>query len=307
MQTDPFLKATALVKRYGSFTAVDHIDFEVFKGACFGFLGPNGAGKTSVMKMIQCFSPITEGTIEIDRMQVGHDDRKIKSIIGVAPQENSLDTDLSVTQNLVIYGRYYSLSHNNAKKRSAELLKLFHLQEKADVKIRELSGGMQRRLLIARALMSNPKLLILDEPTTGLDPQARSVIWQKLTSLKEEGVTILLSTHYMEEAKKLCDEIALMDKGHILAVGAPDNLLAEHIGAEVLEIVPSDGHRKELVAMLNAMQAKFERYDDRFAIYIKRDGEQAAELVRSAPGTLEWREPRLEDLFLKMTGDWSDQ
>ncbi len=227
------VEGVQVVKKYGDFTAVNRVDFAVRRGECFGFLGPNGAGKTSVMKMIQCFLPITSGSITVDGYHVGKDDRKIKYITGVAPQDETLDTDLTVITNLTMYAEYFDIQKSKALDRALRLLKLFHLEERPDISVRALSGGMRRRLTIARALINEPKLLILDEPTTGLDPQARREIWRKLKSLKEEGVTMILTTHYMEEATRLCDRVAIMDEGEILMTGAPAKLIEENMGGEM--------------------------------------------------------------------------
>ena len=230
----PIIEARNLVKQYGKLMAVDHISFQVKYGECFGFLGPNGAGKTTTMRMIYGFSPLTGGDLSIFGMSTVHDMRAIKRRIGVTPQEFSLDPDLNVLQNLLIYARYFDLSSSEATGRAEELLEFFHLSEKKKEKIDSLSGGMKRRLLMARALVNKPELLILDEPTTGLDPQSRHSMWDKLRALRTQGVTTVLTTHYMQEARELCDRIAVIDFGKIVEEGQPEDLIKKH-GVKDLE------------------------------------------------------------------------
>ncbi|MGO9380150.1 MAG: ABC transporter ATP-binding protein [Dissulfurispiraceae bacterium] len=219
-----------LVKDYGTFRAVDSIDFEIARGEFFGFLGPNGAGKTSVMRVIYCFMPPTSGEVRIFDLDVIDSPSLIKAKIGVMPQENNLDPDLSVLENLVVYARYFDIPKKESLPRALELLEFVDLREKALVKIDHLSGGMKHRLLLARSLINNPELLILDEPTTGLDPRSRHSVWDKLNQLKAKGTTLVLTTHYMEEAEKLCDRVAIMDLGKIVAVDTPARLMAMHGG-----------------------------------------------------------------------------
>ena len=230
------IEAQNLVKTYGDFTAVNDISFEVLKGECLGFLGPNGAGKTTTMRMIYGFSPPTSGTLHVFGMPVQNGMREIKRRIGVAPQEMSLDPDLRVIQNLLIYANYFDLPSQEANLRADELLKFFHLEDKKNSPIDKLSGGMKRRLVVARALVNRPEVLILDEPTTGLDPQSRHLMWEKLASLKKEGVTIVLTTHYMEEAERLCDRILLVDFGKIIEQGHPNELIQKHNVKNVEEL-----------------------------------------------------------------------
>jgi lipooligosaccharide transport system ATP-binding protein len=219
-----------LIKDYNSFRAVDHVDFEIMKGECFGFLGPNGAGKTTVMSIIYCFIPPTSGQVKVFGMDAAGNPGGIKSKIGVMPQDDNLDPDLSVLENLIVYAGYFDISKKDSFHLAWELLKFVELEEKAAVKITSLSGGMKRRLLLSRALINNPELLILDEPTTGLDPHSRHSVWEKLNYLKSKGATLLLTTHYMEEAEKLCDRVAIMDSGKIITIESPLNLMQLHGG-----------------------------------------------------------------------------
>ncbi len=228
------IEAKNLVKRFGDLIAVNGISFQVQKGQCFGFLGPNGAGKTTTMKMIYGFSPLSEGELTIFGLPAGMNEREIKRRIGVAPQEMSLDPDLTVIQNLKIFARYFDLSKEKTEKKCEDLLNFFHLKEKSEQPIDHLSGGMKRRLLVARALMNEPEVLILDEPTTGLDPQSRRVMWERMQELKERGVTLLLTTHYMDEAESLCDQIVVIDYGKIIAEGKPQELIQKQ-GVKNLE------------------------------------------------------------------------
>lgn len=222
--------AQGLIKDYNGLRAVNGVDFAIRQGECFGFLGPNGAGKTTVMRVISCFLPPTAGSVTVFGMDVARDPSMIKSRIGVMPQDNNLDPDLSVFENLIVYARYFDVRKKDAIRLARVLLDFVEIQDKANVKIEQLSGGMKHRLLLARALVNNPDLLILDEPTTGLDPHSRRAVWDKLNHLKFRNTTLLLTTHYMEEAEKLCDRVAIMDSGGIVAVDAPENLMAAHGG-----------------------------------------------------------------------------
>jgi lipooligosaccharide transport system ATP-binding protein len=233
---DLVVKARDLVKRYDGFTAVDGISFEVRRGECFGFLGPNGAGKTTTMRMIYGFSAPTAGALEVFGLPVTQNTRAIKRRVGIAPQELSLDPDLLVLQNLLIYASYFDIPRIEAHRRANELLDFFHLQDKQGEKLDYLSGGMKRRLLVARALINKPEVLVLDEPTTGLDPQSRHDMWARIRDLKSQGVTTILTTHYMEEAEELCDRIVLIDHGKIVEEGRPEDLIAKH-GVDSLEAV----------------------------------------------------------------------
>src|SRR5580765_1823141 len=234
------IHARGLVKRFGDFTAVDGIDVEVSRGEAFGFLGPNGAGKSSTMRMIGCVSPVTDGTLRILGKDPAIDGAQIRARLGVVPQQDTLDFELTVRENVLIYGRYFGLSRRELKPRIDELLDFVQLTERADDKVEPLSGGMKRRLTIARSLVNDPDLLLLDEPTTGLDPQARHVIWDRLYRLKRRGVTLLLTTHYMDEAEQLCDRLVVMDKGKIVAHGSPRQLIDRYSSREVLELRISD-------------------------------------------------------------------
>ena len=224
------VSAKNLTKDYKSLRAVDHIDFEISSGECFGFLGPNGAGKTTVMRMIYCFLPVTSGELKVVGLDVADHQSEIKSRTGVMPQENNLDPDLSVFENLVVYARYFDIPKKVSSGRAWELLDFVELREKAKVNIKDLSGGMRQRLLLARSLINNPEILILDEPTTGLDPHSRHAVWEKMDYLKSKGATLILTTHYMEEAEKLCDRVAIMDAGKIVAIDSPANLMTRHGG-----------------------------------------------------------------------------
>src|SRR5579862_3298614 len=244
--------AHALTKRYGDIEAVRGIDFQVGRQECFGFLGPNGAGKTTTMKMIHCASPVTSGELTVAGLDVMRHPRQVKALLGVVSQNDNLDPDLSVRQNLVVYARYFDVPRSIALARSAELLELFQLSDRADARVSELSGGMKRRLVIARGLLNEPEILLLDEPTTGLDPQARHLVWQKVSYLKQTGTTLLLTTHYMDEAARLCDRLVIMHHGQILAEGSPAELVAKHAGAEILELHVEPAERERFRHALSA-------------------------------------------------------
>jgi lipooligosaccharide transport system ATP-binding protein len=295
--------ARSLVKRYGTFEAVRGIDFEVAHRECFGFLGPNGAGKTTTMKMISCSSPPSGGVLEVLGMPVSRP-REIKRRLGVVPQENNLDEEVSVLENLVIYARYFDISPRVARPRADELLSFVALDDKRDWNIRLLSGGMKRRLLVARALMNEPEVLILDEPTTGLDPQARHLVWEKLRSLKREGVTLLLTTHYMEEAGQLCDRLVIMHEGRILVQGSPRSLTAQQTSPFVIEVIEPDPEAARALASLEGLADRVERLADRWLFYAA-DGDAMLAKVRavvSDPGSVWLRGSTLEDVFLSLTG-----
>lgn len=293
------IKAEKLTKRFNGFTAVDSIDFEVFEGEAFGFLGPNGAGKTSTVKMIACTSPLSEGSLEVNGFEVEKHGREIKMMLGVVPQEDNLDPDFTVLENLLVYARYFDIQRSEAKKRAVELLEFCEIMEKKDVIIEKLSGGMKRRLLIGRALINQPKILILDEPTTGLDPQARHLIWERLRKLKEQGTTIILTTHYMEEAHQLCDRLVIMDNGKILVRGRPEELIGKHIGKDVLELVS----KENLMPYFRGKALEVERFFDKLYVYV----EEPEELLTSLRKKFEIessliRRATLEDVFLRLTG-----
>ena len=298
---ESFIKAKGLTKKFGSFTAVDHVNFEVYKGECVGFLGPNGAGKTTTVRMIYCFLPITEGELSVAGMSVVAKSREIKSIVGVAPQEDNLDLDFSVIKNLEVYASYFDISKAEAESGAKDLLGFFQLEEKQDVLISELSTGMKRRLILARALINEPQILLLDEPTTGLDPQARHIVWEEIRNLRKRGVTIILTTHYMDEASALCDRILLMDNGKVIETGRPLELIKKHVGADVLEI-DNDEHLLEKLKG-DFPDAHFEMFSDRIHVFTKQPhGVFEHFLERNRVTNVTLRNANLEDVFLKLTG-----
>lgn len=309
MPVEPLIIAQSLVKRFGNdpdtwFTAVDGIDVEVAPGEAFGFLGPNGAGKTSTMRMIGCVSPVSEGTLRIFGLDPASHGREIRGRMGVVPQLDQLDKELTVLENLVIYGRYFDLSRKQARAKADELLEFVQLTEKSESKVDPLSGGQQRRVSIARSLINDPDLLLLDEPTTGLDPQARHVLWDRLYMLKERGATQVITTHFMDEAEQLCDRLVVMDKGKIVAEGSPQGLIAEHVRREVLEVRFGHGRNEAQVPLLDGIGGRIEVLPDRLLIY-DDDGEAAlSELHRRevVPESSLIRRSSLEDVFLKLTG-----
>ena len=303
---DPLIEARSLTKRFGSHAAVAGVDFRVAPGEFFGFLGPNGAGKSSTMRMIACVSPPTDGVLRVLGMDPGRDGRRIRGRIGVVPQEDSLDSELTVLDNLLIYGRYFDLPRRVVRERAAELLEFAQLRERAHDRVDPLSGGMKRRLTIARALVNQPELLLLDEPTTGLDPQARHLVWERLYRLKREGVTQVLTTHYMDEAEQLCDRLVIMDRGRIVGEGSPRGLIERHVTREVVEV------RFGTPEQQAAAQPEAERLDlgrvealpDRLLVYTA-DGDAAVAALHSAgwrPASVLVRRSTLEDVFLLLTG-----
>jgi lipooligosaccharide transport system ATP-binding protein len=295
--------ARGLVKRYGTFEAVAGVDFEVAERECFGFLGPNGAGKTTTMRMIATTLPPTEGELTVLGRQVT-EGREIRRRMGVVPQENNLEEDLSVLENLVVYARYFGIRPRRSRPLAEELLSFVALEDKKDWLIPKLSGGMKRRLLVARALMNQPELLILDEPTTGLDPQARHLVWEKLRSLRRQGVTLLLTTHYMEEAAQLCDRLVIMHEGRILVEGPPRELVARESSPQVVEVFePSDEAAGQL-ADLDGAADRVDRLSDRWLFYTSQ-GEMLLSKIRTIvpdPGAVWLRGATLEDVFLRLTG-----
>jgi lipooligosaccharide transport system ATP-binding protein len=300
----PLIQARGLTKRFGDFVAVDAIDFDVAPGESFGFLGPNGAGKTSTMRMIGCVSPVTAGTLSVLGMDPGVDPARIKSRIGVAPQQDTLDMELTVRENLVIYGRYFDLSRREAGRRADELLEFVQLSDRAKSQVEPLSGGMKRRLTIARSLINEPSLLLLDEPTTGLDPQARHLLWDRLYRLKQRGVTLVLTTHYMDEAEQLCDRLVVMDKAKIVAEGSPRELIEQYSTREVLELRFPVDVIDTLDGQLDGLATRVERLPDRVLLYAD-DGEAAAAAVHDRglrPEATLVRRSTLEDVFLRLTG-----
>jgi lipooligosaccharide transport system ATP-binding protein len=297
------IEAKSLSKRYGSFTAVDGVTFSVAENECFGVLGPNGAGKSTTIKMISCRSPVTDGTLRVAGFDVRTQARRVKRELGVVPQEDNLDEDLPVRQNLEVYARYYNLPPALARERVTEALELFQLLERADSKVDDLSGGMKRRLVIARALVHDPKILVLDEPTTGLDPQARHLVWQKLRLLKQRGVTLLLTTHYMDEAAHLCDRLVIIHRGKVLTEGGPFALIREHAGDEVLELRLQDDERRQVLAELSGVPGiAIEEVETMVYVYGGGEGgRRIAERVAD-PNRAFLRPGNLEDVFLRLTG-----
>ncbi len=294
------LEISELRKNYGSFTAVDGISLNVNKGECFGLLGPNGAGKTTTIRMLYGFTPRTSGTLKLFGLNIDDNLRDIKARIGICQQEDSLDPDMNLRNNLIGFARYFSISRKEAQARADELLDFFSLENRAKDDVRILSGGLKRRLMLARALINNPELIILDEPTTGLDPQSRQLLWDKLAALKEQGLTILLTTHYMEEAERLCDRMVIVDHGQILIEGQPRELIRNEIGREVLEINEPD---EQIRAFLQQHNAKTEDLGKRLLVYLDNGNDLFLQLtrdIRSEGCTL--RPASLEDLFLKLTG-----
>jgi lipooligosaccharide transport system ATP-binding protein len=302
---ESLVHARGLTKRYASgLTAVDGVDFDVHAGRAFGFLGPNGAGKTSTMRMIACSSPITEGTLSVIGMDPRTQAREIKARLGVVPQIDNLDTELTVRENLEMYARYFDIPDHVAKRRADELLEFVQLSERARDQVEPLSGGMKRRLTIARALINEPELVILDEPTTGLDPQARHLLWERLYQLKRRGATLIITTHYMDEAEQLCDHLVVMDKAKIVAEGSPRQLIDEHATREVLELRFTDAARAALDGRLEGLADRIEELPDRLLLYTA-DGERALEQVNTRGIPIESalvRRATLEDVFLRLTG-----
>ncbi len=301
MEREVLVKAENLTKKFGDLVAVDSINFEILKGESFGFLGPNGAGKTTIMRMIQSVSPLTSGKLELAGMDVTERNREIKALIGVAPQEDNLDPDFTVFQNLIVYARYYDIPKNKAKTKAEELLKFMQLEEKRDTIITALSGGMRRRLILARALMNEPQILILDEPTTGLDPQARHLIWTKIRNLQKQKVTVILTTHYMDEAAQLCDRTIIMDHGKIIEKGKPADMVKKHVGEEVLEVLYSE----EAMTCLNQNfpKARIDVVGDKIQVFAHKPRGVLAKVLDEASfkGAL-IRDSNLEDVFLKLAG-----
>lgn len=303
MQQSPIIRAERLTKRYNDLAAVDGIDFQIRQGECFGFLGPNGAGKTSTMKMISCVSPVTSGELEVLDMDVRRRPRDVKRALGVVSQADSLDPDLTVIQNLLSFGRYFNLKRVVSMERALEGLELFQLHEKAFDMPDQLSGGMRRRLLIARALMNEPRILVLDEPTTGLDPQARLLVWDKLSLLKARGITMLLTTHYMDEAAYLCDRLVVMDRGKILSAGSPDELIMSQVGDTVLEVRVRHAEKAALMSRLDAPELNLRVEDRADSVLIYPQNGVASIDGLDLDGYQTTRRPgNLEDVFLRLTG-----
>ena len=300
----PLIHAHRLTKRFGTFTAVDGITFDVRKGEAFGFLGPNGAGKTSTMRMIACASPVTGGDLRVLDMDPRRDASRIKARLGVVPQQDNLDMEITVRENLLMYARYFDIPRDVSQKRADELLDFVELRDRAAAQVESLSGGMKRRLTIARALVNDPELILLDEPTTGLDPQARHVVWDRLYQLKRRGATLLLTTHYMDEAERLCDRLVVMDKAAIVAEGSPRELIAKYATREVLELRFADDVRAGVDGRLTGVGERVEMLPDRVQVYTA-NGEDALQRVHALGLPLESavvRRSTLEDVFLRITG-----
>jgi lipooligosaccharide transport system ATP-binding protein len=303
--TAPLVEARALTKRFDAFVAVDGIDFAIEPGEAFGFLGPNGAGKTSTMRMIGCVSPRSGGELSVLGLDPAHDGARIRGRLGVVPQEDNLDTELTVWDNMMIYGRYFDLPRAVIRERAAELLEFVQLADRRDSRVDPLSGGMKRRLTIARALINEPDLVLLDEPTTGLDPQARHMLWERLYQLRQNGVTLVLTTHYMDEAEQLCDRLVVMDEARIVAEGSPRELIAKHVTREVVEVrFDRSADPAAALPKLRSLAKRVEPLGDRVLVYtdhgdatvdaISDDGISAASVLV--------RRSSLEDVFLMLTG-----
>jgi lipooligosaccharide transport system ATP-binding protein len=326
----PLIHARGLTKRFGSFTAVDAVDFDVAAGEAFGFLGPNGAGKTSTMRMIGTVSPVTAGSLTVFGLDPARHGAQIRARLGVVPQADTLDNELSVLENLLVYGRYFGLTWKESRNRAQELLDFVQLRERAADRVEPLSGGMKRRLVIARSLINDPSLLLLDEPTTGLDPQARHLLWDRLYRLKQRGVTLCLTTHYMDEAEQLCDRLVVMDKARIVAEGSPRQLIEQYVTREVLELRfndedgevpagaenghagaasdgrdgPDGGRDSDVLAYLEGLADRVEALPDRMLVYTADgDATAAAAYERGLrPASVLVRRATLEDVFLRLTG-----
>ena len=302
--TEPIIEARALTKRFGTFTAVDAVDFAVHPGESFGFLGPNGAGKSSTMRMVGAVSPVTEGHLRI----LGHDPMvdgpRIRALLGVVPQDDTLDLELTVFENLLIYGRYFDLPRKTITARAEELLDFVQLSDRRDTKVEPLSGGMKRRLTIARSLINEPRILLLDEPTTGLDPQARHLLWDRLYRLKQQGVTLVVTTHYMDEAEQLCDRLVVMDRARIVAEGTPRELIDTHVSREVVELRFALGEQEAALGRLDGIAKHQEVLPDRVLLYTDVADATTSHVAERGlrPEAVIVRRATLEDVFLRLTG-----
>ncbi len=295
--------AENLTKQYGRFVAVDRVSFHVKKGECLALLGPNGAGKTTLIKMISCVYPPTSGYLEVMGLDPLRDGRKIKSVLGVIPQENSLDPDLSVMQNLMVYASYFRIPKNTAQARVTKLLEDFGLMRFQRWKIADLSGGLKRRLTIARAFINQPQMLILDEPTTGLDPQARHFIWERLETFKASGLTMILTTHYIEEASRFADRVIILDRGKILTEGSPEVLIKKHVKRFVIEMLRGDGkEEKSMTELARKFNADIEQTAEKTLYYADEGENLLGELARMGLNNIRLRKATLEDVFIKLTG-----
>ena len=294
------VRAAGLVKKFGGITAVDGISFEVRRGETFGMLGPNGAGKTSTLRMMSGLSPVTAGELEIDGIDATANPRSVRDVIGVVSQHDGLDPDISVRDNLTVYGFYFGLDRETAGRRADEVLEFFDLKTRGGDSVDDLSGGMRRRLSIARAFVSHPRLVILDEPTTGLDPASRNRVWEQLAVLKKSGVTVVMSTHYMEEAAILCDRLIIMDEGRVLGAGSPDELIRARAGAEVAQVRPDDGQRDNVQRQL--IEAGHDMSEIGAIFVVRGSNGQRADLSNISGARVSYRAANLEDVFLTLTG-----
>ena len=304
MDTSPLVVARGLTKRFGDFTAVDAVDFDIQPGEAFGFLGPNGAGKTSTMRMVGVVSPITAGDLSVFGLDPVAQGAEIRARLGVVPQQDNLDEEIPVDENLLIYGRYFGMSRAELWPRIEELLSFAELAERAHDKVSALSGGMKRRLTIARALINSPDLLLLDEPTTGLDPQARHLLWDRLYRLKQEGVTLIITTHFMDEAEQLCDRLVVMDNGKIVAEGSPRSLIEDYSTKEVIEVRFPVGIQETVLDKFDGLAKRVEMLPDRVLLYTD-DGDATMHEVHVRgiePESMLDRRSTLEDVFLRLTG-----
>ncbi len=302
--SSPLVEARGLTKRFGDEVAVDGIDFEIRRGEAFGFLGPNGAGKTSTMRMIGCVSPVTGGDLTVLGMDPGEDGPGIRARLGVVPQDDTLDVELTVLENMIVYGRFFDIPPDTIRDRAERLLEFVQLWHRRDDRVEPLSGGMKRRLTIARALVSEPDLMLLDEPTTGLDPQARHLLWDRLYRLKQRGISFALTTHYMDEAEQLCDRLVVMDRGRIIAAGSPGQLIADHVTREVVELRFGAAGPDGRAERLEGAGVRTEALADRLLVYTD-DAEATTAAVHDRglePTRLLTRRATLEDVFLHLTG-----
>jgi lipooligosaccharide transport system ATP-binding protein len=301
---EALIHARGLIKRFGDFTAVDGIDVDVRRGEAFGFLGPNGAGKSSTMRMIGCVSPPSAGLLRILGLDPRRDGPRIRAKLGVCPQLDNLDLELTVRENLTTYARFFGIPRKVARRRADELLDFVQLAERAGSRVEPLSGGMKRRLTIARALVNEPEMVLLDEPTTGLDPQARHLVWERLFRLKQQGVTLVLTTHYMDEAEQLCDRLVVMDGGRIVAEGSPRALIEQHSTREVVELRFNAEGQEAYAEKLAGLGERLEVLPDRILLYVDDGDEAATEVQRRSlsPASVLVRRSSLEDVFLHLTG-----
>lgn len=297
----PIIKVRDAVKQFGPITAVNGVDLDVESGECFGLLGPNGAGKTSLVRMIIGSSPLTGGEIRVDGKNIVEKPREIKAVLGMVPQEENLDPDLNVLENLITFARYFGIPKDEAQQRALANLEFFGLLDKQSARIDELSGGMKRRLLIARGLINQPKLIILDEPTVGLDPQTKHLVWSKILSLKDQCITLLLTTQNMDEAWRLCDRVAVMNQGKVVAMGTPRELLERYGGTRVLEARPPAEMVSSIVSTLAANHHEWQRIEDTLYVFLK-DGQALDGELREKMHVIDEHEPSLEDVFLRLTG-----